>query len=160
MSDKPDKSKTPPKMVEKEEHIEAHQAKIDENRRKYVKTLSEENRKKFAAAEKAQAILTEAGVAGYVFAHLPQPKTGQNRMWQFNNVFEVHGFNKDGTVKESSRDVSDDLIRVLMETYYQYHQGNPMAWAMIQNAAIARSFKREDEDLKKLKEAQAEEDDD
>ena len=151
MSDK-EKKKNFMEIPNTEEHIEAHQAQVHANRKKFYKTLSEDDQAKFKAVDKAFEILTEAGVPSYIFAQLPQPKIDVPRCWQVNNVFEVIGYDDKGGVKKEAKDVSDDMIRSMMESFFTAHKGNPLHWMMLQNAAIERSAQREREGIERLKE--------
>ena len=88
-------------MKRNEEHAEAVQNTVTQENLRIRSLLSEQQVKEFEAVDKAFKILSEAGVATYMFPLLMTPN-GRRSAFQYNNFGDVLAEHKNGLLTKKS----------------------------------------------------------
>lgn len=87
-----------------QEHLEALQETVNKDRENFLKTLNEEELKKFKAVEQAVNILVENKVWFYLFPMLKTEINGHiiDAVWQWNSITEFTEYGENGKVLDES----------------------------------------------------------
>lgn len=101
-----------------EEQFEAGQIEINKTRQKYIKSLPEEDQKKFKAVEKAVKLLVDNKVKFYLFPYLPNDNFTENIMWQWNSVYELIEKNEMGFPTEESKILTNKIFERLLYSIF------------------------------------------
>jgi hypothetical protein len=95
------------KVLPNQEHLEAHQETVNKKRNKFIESLSNEERLKFEAVEKAVQILVDVKILFYLLPYLPcSDNKDKNQVWQWNSLQSLAEFGNDGKPTEEYRDLN------------------------------------------------------
>lgn len=92
-----------------QEHLEALQETVNKDRENFIKTLNEEELKKFKAVEQAVNILVENKVWFYLFPML-KTEVGDHiidAVWQWNSITTFTEYGENGKISEKSKKTNE-----------------------------------------------------
>lgn len=105
-----------------EEHLEAEQVEANAKRFEFLNSVSDDEKEKHAAVNKAVEILVAAKVPFYLFPYLEigKDKDGApvNRMWQWNSVSRFVKYDNGGKPTKESYDYIYSLNTSLLAVIY------------------------------------------
>ena len=102
-----------------EEYYEAMQSEVTNQLNEAKAIMSKENQAKFDAVEKAVRILVDAKVLFYMFPYLPYPDCdGEKGCYQWNDLIEVLGFEKNGKFSDESLDTIQKVNESLLYSVF------------------------------------------
>ena len=106
-----------------EEHINAAQSNADENRKKFLESLSPEDQRKFNLIEKCAETMAKEGVLFYLFPMLPSMQfPNKNQVWQWNSLTQAMSYDADGKITKDSLSVTKNFHEAFFAFLFnQFH---------------------------------------
>lgn len=107
------------------EHKEAEQNQVSAELENFIKTLPKEEADKFRAVQKCEKILSDVGVAAYIFPLLKcSSKTDKYTVYQFNTLLKLMEYGENDKPTKNSYSVSALLHSGLLYTIFQLFRRN------------------------------------